>query len=99
MLTVLAEPVSRERIADTIFRETSTIGLRFHPVGRLKLARKVIEVATRFGPIRVKVSDIQGEALTLSPEYDDCHKAALAADAPLKVVMEEAQQAARKTLA
>lgn len=99
MLTVLTEPVARERVADTIFRETTTIGLRFHTVGRLKLARRVVEVATRFGPIRVKVSGVEGEALTLSPEYDDCHKAAQAADAPLKLVMEEAQQAARKTLA
>jgi uncharacterized protein (TIGR00299 family) protein len=99
MLTVLAEPAWRERVADTIFRETTTIGLRFHTVGRLKLARKVIEVATRFGPIRVKVSGVEGETLTLSPEYDDCHQAAQTADAPLKLVMEEAQQAARKTLA
>ncbi|HUN57867.1 MAG TPA: nickel pincer cofactor biosynthesis protein LarC [Candidatus Binataceae bacterium] len=99
LLTVLTEPALRERVADTIFRETTTIGLRYHTVGRLKLAREVIEVATRFGPIRVKVSGMEGEALTLSPEYDDCHKAALAADAPLKLVMEEAQQSARKTLA
>ncbi|MGH8336478.1 MAG: hypothetical protein ACRETL_06615 [Gammaproteobacteria bacterium] len=48
--------------------------------------------------MRVKVSGMESEALTLSPEYDDCHKAALAADTPLKLVMEEAQQAARKTL-
>ncbi|HEX4209979.1 MAG TPA: nickel pincer cofactor biosynthesis protein LarC [Candidatus Binataceae bacterium] len=98
MLTVLAEAASRERVADMIFRETSTIGLRFHPVGRLKLERKTFEVATRFGPIRVKVSGMEGDALTLSPEYDDCHRAALAADAPLKIVMEEAQAAARTTL-
>jgi uncharacterized protein (TIGR00299 family) protein len=98
MLTVLAEAALRERVADTIFRETTTIGLRFHPVGRLKLARTIVEVATRFGPIRVKVSGTESEALTLSPEYDDCHRAALAADAPLKLVMEEAQAAARQTL-
>jgi pyridinium-3,5-bisthiocarboxylic acid mononucleotide nickel chelatase len=99
MLTVLAEPALRERIADTIFRETSTIGVRFNAVERLKLERKIIEVATRFGPIRIKVSDAGGGALTLAPEYDDCRKAALAADAPLKLVMEEAQAAARHSLA
>ena len=98
MLTVLAEAALRERVASVIFRETSTIGLRFHPVGRLKLERKTIEVPTRFGPIRVKASGVDGETLTLSPEYDDCHKAALAANAPLKLVMEEAQQAARQAL-
>jgi pyridinium-3,5-bisthiocarboxylic acid mononucleotide nickel chelatase len=99
MLTVLAEPALRERIADTIFRETSTIGVRFNAVERLKLERKIIEVATRFGPIRIKVSGAGGGALTLAPEYDDCRKAALAADAPLKLVMEEAQAAARHSLA
>jgi uncharacterized protein (DUF111 family) len=98
MLTVLADAIWRERVADVIFRETSTIGLRFHPVGRLKLERKIVEVATRFGPIRVKVSGAGGEAITLSPEYNDCRKAALASDAPLKLVMEEAQAAARRTV-
>jgi len=99
MLTVLAEAIGRERVADVIFRETSTIGLRFYPVGRLKLERKIIEVATRFGPIRVKVSGMGGEAITVSPEYDDCRKAAIVAGAPLKIVMEEAQAAARRMVA
>ena len=99
MLTVLAEPALRERIADTIFRETSTIGVRFNPVERLKLERKMVEVATRFGPIRIKVSRARAaKRLRSSPEYDDCRKAALAADAPLKLVMEEAQAAARQAL-
>lgn len=99
MLTVLAEPALREQIADTIFRETSTIGIRFNRVERLKLSRKTIEVATHFGPIRVKVSGVDGAALTISPEYDDCRKAAIAADAPLKLVIEEAHAAARQELA
>jgi pyridinium-3,5-bisthiocarboxylic acid mononucleotide nickel chelatase len=98
MLSVLAEPILRDRIADTIFRETSTIGLRFNTVQRLKLDRRILEVATRFGPIRVKVSAADGESLTLAPEYEDCRKAALAADAPLKLVIEQAHAAARHVL-
>lgn len=92
-LGVLCEAARREAIARVLFAETSTIGLRCHPVSRLKLKRELREVATRWGPIRVKVS--RGpSALTVAPEYDDCRRAALAHQVALKTVMEEARSAA-----
>jgi uncharacterized protein (TIGR00299 family) protein len=97
-LTVLTEAARRDHIAQLIFAETSTIGLRFHAVSRLKLERKSIEVETRFGVIRVKVSGDSTSPITVAPEYDDCHRAALEHDAPLKLVMEEALAAARRQL-
>jgi uncharacterized protein (TIGR00299 family) protein len=100
-LTVLGEAATRDHIAQLIFAETSTIGLRFHPVSRLKLERKSIRVETRFGVISVKVSAAIASAapITIAPEYDDCQRAALEHDAPLKLVMEEALAAARRQLA
>ena len=98
-LAVLAEAAARDRIAQLIFTETSTIGLRFHSVSRLKLERRTIDVTTRFGTIRVKVSGDSAEPITVAPEYDDCQRAALANDAPLKIVMEEALAGARRQLA
>jgi uncharacterized protein (TIGR00299 family) protein len=97
-LAVLAEAALRDPMAEILFRETSTIGLRFHPVSRLKLERRIIEAETRFGVIRIKVSGDSGGPLTIAPEYDDCRKAALAHDAPLKVVIEEAAAAGRRML-
>jgi pyridinium-3,5-bisthiocarboxylic acid mononucleotide nickel chelatase len=99
VLSVLAEAADRDRLAAIIFNETSTIGLRFHPVSRLKLARRIVEVETRFGTIRVKVSGSEASPATISPEYDDCRAAAVAKGVSLKLVMEEAQAAARKKLA
>jgi pyridinium-3,5-bisthiocarboxylic acid mononucleotide nickel chelatase len=100
-LTVLAEAAARDHLAQLIFTETSTIGLRFHAVSRLKLQRKSIAIETRFGVIRVKVSGTTDGAspITVAPEYDDCQRAALKHDAPLKLVMEEALAAARRQLA
>ena len=40
-LGVIAEAANRDAIAKIIFAETSTIGLRFHAVGRLKLHREI----------------------------------------------------------
>ncbi|MGC1342778.1 MAG: nickel pincer cofactor biosynthesis protein LarC, partial [Candidatus Binataceae bacterium] len=107
-LGVIAEAADRDKLARIIFDETSTIGLRFHSVSRLKLPREIQEVETRFGKIRVKISGGQPHPhphahaypqahaqVTISPEYDDCRHAAINHGVALRVVMEEAREAAR----
>ncbi len=95
-LGVIAEPAHRDAIAEIIFAETSTIGLRFHSVARLKLAREMREVETRWGKVRVKMSGTNDHApSTISPEYDDCRKIAAAHGVALRVVIDEARDAAR----
>ncbi len=98
-ISVLAEPSARERIAAVLFAETSTIGLRYHPVARLKLTREIKEVETRWGRVRVKVSRGGGDTVTLSPEYDDCKRLAREHQVALRLVLEQAQAAARRQLA
>jgi uncharacterized protein (TIGR00299 family) protein len=98
ILTVLAEEEVRERLTAILFAETSTIGIRFHPVSRLKLARRMIDVETRFGVIRVKLAGAGPDPASVAPEYDDCRRAAEAHQMPLKLVIEEATAAARRML-
>jgi len=98
-LTVLAEAARRDAIADILFSETTTIGLRYHPVSRLKLEREIKQVQTRWGPIRVKVSRRGGGVVNLSPEYEDCRRAAAEHGVALKAVMREAHSAAHEQLA
>jgi pyridinium-3,5-bisthiocarboxylic acid mononucleotide nickel chelatase len=97
-VSVLAESLARERIAAVLFAETSTIGLRYHPVARLKLTREIKEVETRWGHVRVKVSRSGGDIVTLSPEYDDCKRLAREHRVALRLVLEQAQAAARRQL-
>jgi len=94
-LSVLAEPARRDAIARVIFAETSTIGLRFHRMSRLKLPREIREVETRWGKIRVKLARGDG-AVNIAPEYDDCRNAALTYGVALKTVMEEVRAEAMK---
>jgi pyridinium-3,5-bisthiocarboxylic acid mononucleotide nickel chelatase len=96
-VSVLAETARREEIARVIFAETSTIGIRFHEVARLKLAREVIEVDTRFGPVSVKISrDRGGSVMTIAPEYEVCRRIANQKRVALRTVIDEARDAARK---
>jgi uncharacterized protein (TIGR00299 family) protein len=96
ILSVLADSLLREQIAAIIFAETSSIGLRFNSVSRLKLPRRSISVETRFGPIRVKLSG--GPApFTITPEYEDCRRAALAHRVPLRLVIDDARSIATRS--
>jgi uncharacterized protein (TIGR00299 family) protein len=91
MLSVLTDKGNSNTLLDTIFRETTSIGVRIREVGRKKLDRQIEEVDTIFGKVRIKISKRGDEILTITPEYDDCRRIAEERQVPLKTVMEEAK--------
>jgi hypothetical protein len=89
-LEVLTDLEHRDAAATLLFRETSTFGLRVVPFDRYCLRRSFDEVATRFGPVRVKIG-YWGEAiLKVTPEYESCRRAALANQVPVARVYQAA---------
>ncbi len=97
LLSALTDPSKADVILDTIFRETTSIGVRIREVGRRKLSREISEVDTPYGKIRMKISKRGDEMLTATPEYDDCRRIAEEMRVPLKKVMEEAKRQFQKT--
>jgi len=95
LLTALCPSGKSEALADLIFAESTSIGIREYPVSRRCLERRVEEVATEWGAIRVKVSMNRGAVVNAQPEYEDCRKAALESKVPLKVVMDAAKAGIR----
>jgi uncharacterized protein (TIGR00299 family) protein len=89
LLRVIARPADRERLAQLIFAETSTLGVRVYAAERRVRPRSFAEVETPYGKVRVKVSS-EGD---FAPEYEDCRKLALEAGVALKVVIAEANYA------
>jgi uncharacterized protein (DUF111 family) len=94
LLQVLAPPAARDAVARVLFSETTTIGVRFHEAGRLKLPRRVVEVATPYGPIAVKIAEGPDGARTVAPEYESCRAAADLHRVALRIVYEAARKAA-----
>ncbi len=86
LLRVIARPEDQERLAALIFAETSTLGLRLYRAERRVQARRLVEVETPRGRVRIKVS----EDGRFAPEYEDCRKLALASGKPLREIMTEA---------
>jgi pyridinium-3,5-bisthiocarboxylic acid mononucleotide nickel chelatase len=93
LLTVVAPPDVRERLLGTIFRETTTIGVRHREMARECLERETVTVETAAGPVRMKVARLDGEILNVSPEFDDCVRLAAERDWPVKTVQAAAMRA------
>jgi uncharacterized protein (TIGR00299 family) protein len=89
LLRVIARPQDQERLAQLIFAETSTLGLRIHTAERRIEERRIVEVETPFGKIRIKVS---GHG-SFAPEYEDCRAIAERTGTPLPEVLAAAQSA------
>ncbi len=93
LLTIVAPPARREPLTQLVFRETTTIGLRYQEVVRACLDRELIVVQTEAGPVRVKVARQGGEVLNAAPEFDDCARLAAERGLPVKQVHALAVQA------
>jgi uncharacterized protein (TIGR00299 family) protein len=96
LLQVIAEPARRERLADIIFRETSTIGIRYYPVKRMTLKRSFGRVKTRFGPVKVKFIQEPDGTRRATPEYEDLRRIAQAKKIPLKILYDEVAASLKK---
>jgi uncharacterized protein (TIGR00299 family) protein len=93
LLTILAPPEKRAAICDLVFRETTTLGVRFQDVWRETLDRKWVDVKIAGGTVRIKVATRNGEVVNASPEFDDCLRIATATGRPVKLVQAEALRA------
>jgi pyridinium-3,5-bisthiocarboxylic acid mononucleotide nickel chelatase len=93
LLTVIAPPATRARLTWTIFRETTTIGVRYREMARECLARETRTVRTPFGLIRVKVAKRNGETLNAAAEFDDCVRIAAESGRPVKEIQAAAMKA------
>ncbi len=94
LLTVLAEPALADRCASVVLTHSTTFGVRAHRTTRWKLPRDLIMVNTPYGSVRVKRGWTGDRITILSPEYEDCRHLAQAAGVPIRVIYDEARQAA-----
>jgi pyridinium-3,5-bisthiocarboxylic acid mononucleotide nickel chelatase len=84
LLSIIAPPDARERLTSTVFRETTTIGVRYREMDRECLERETVAVDTPFGSVGVKVARRNGVVMNASPEFDDCARLAVTTGRPIK---------------
>ncbi len=93
LLTVLVGEQTQDAVIDTIFRETTTLGVRLSEVGRVVVERTHSAAQTEWGEVRTKVANWNGR-VRVTPEYADC--AMIAAENGVPIL--EVYDAVRRTV-
>ena len=93
LVTVIAPPSRRHALTDLLFRDSTTIGVRYEEMSRTCLDRAVASVDTPYGPVRFKIARRDGRELNASPEFEDCARLAAAHGVSIKTVQAAAIRA------
>lgn len=86
MLQLLCAREKADVMKDILFRETTTLGIRYYPLTVHRLERVFEKVQTEWGPVTVKKGLYNGEVVQWAPEYEDCKQIANSIGIPLKQV-------------
>jgi uncharacterized protein (TIGR00299 family) protein len=74
LVTVLAERDRERDLGERLLRGSTTLGVRTTRADRLLAGRRIVEVETPMGRVRVKVKELDGHAVDVAPEYEDCRR-------------------------
>ncbi len=86
-LTVLTETDKIDSLISAVFKETSSIGVRYFPVERRVLERKIEKVGILGEKVAIKISYQEGKEVNIQPEFSDCLKLAKKSDLSVKEIM------------
>jgi uncharacterized protein (TIGR00299 family) protein len=87
-LTVMAEIDKIDALISAIFKETSSIGVRYFPVERRVLERKIEKVSILGEKVAIKISYQDGKEVNIQPEFSDCMRLAKKSDFSVKEIMQ-----------
>jgi uncharacterized protein (DUF111 family) len=95
VLTAFAPPGRVGVLTDLLFRETTSIGIRWREFGRTRLPRELVRLETTLGPITFKVSRLRGQPITVTPEFEEVRRIARERGLPVREVLDRARAEGR----
>jgi uncharacterized protein (TIGR00299 family) protein len=98
LLSVMSPPELVARLTDQLLRHSTTLGVRMSTVQRVLAQRRIIQVKTPLGMANVKVKDLGGKPVDVSPEYEDCRRIARDSGRDVRDVMRIVADTARREL-
>ncbi|MCL2649379.1 MAG: nickel pincer cofactor biosynthesis protein LarC [Phycisphaerales bacterium] len=99
LLSALGTTANESALSNVILEETTTLGVRVHPLShRHEAARDIRQIDTPYGPVHVKLKYLHNQPIGISPEFDDCKALAEKANVPIRLVLESATTAAHAFL-
>ena len=90
-LTVICRKEDREKLEAIIFRETTTIGIRYVEMVRTILPRRTEKRQTSYGEVAVKICEGEGE-VRITPEYESIREVCRERGLPFQKVYDDVLQ-------
>ncbi|KAE8899610.1 hypothetical protein PF003_g16768 [Phytophthora fragariae] len=88
-LSILCRAEHEQEILETLFRETTTLGVRRNVMDRVFLCRKFVSVSAFGRSVGVKVAFLGNEAVNVHPEFEHCKAIAMEQNLPLLQVIDK----------
>ncbi len=89
MISILCGEEKREAIAELLYTETTTLGIRVREIERDCLERDVVKVETDYGAVDVKIARYGEKIVNTKPEYEHLRQIALKSKTALREVEKE----------
>jgi len=83
-INVLCEEIKKPIMLDILFKESTTLGIRYQKISRHCLERKMSSVKTPWGMVRVKNGYWKNTLVQQQPEYEDMREIVEKTDVSLK---------------
>jgi uncharacterized protein (TIGR00299 family) protein len=99
VLTALCPTDGVGALCRVLFEESTTIGVRWTEMSRLRLEREMVALTTAYGAVPAKVSRLGGRIVTVTPEFADVARIAREKSLPVREVLEQARADARRVMA
>jgi len=96
VLAVMSAPERVAHLSEYVLRHSTTLGVRLRELHRVLAGRRVIEVQTPWGAAYAKVKELDGRAVDVAAEYEDCRSIARAHGQDVREVMRVIVDAARR---
>ncbi len=95
LISIIVDDVNLLKVERILFEQSTTFGIRKYKTSRKKLNRKLLDVETKYGIVKVKVGMLNGYIKNITPEHEDCKKIADERGLPLKLIYNTAMNAAQ----
>ncbi|HUU37531.1 MAG TPA: nickel pincer cofactor biosynthesis protein LarC [Candidatus Desulfaltia sp.] len=85
-LTLLTDAARMDALVEAVFRETSSIGVRYFPVARRVLQRDIWKIRVLGEEVGIKTGTLRGDEVNVQPEFSDCLRVAEKKGLPVKLI-------------
>lgn len=93
LLQLLCSYKNVNKMKEILFKETTTLGLRYYPLTVHRLERMYRSVTIKWGTVTVKEGILNGQVVQRAPEFEECKSLARLHNVPLKKVYEQVWKA------